>query len=242
MSKRIFDLMAVIVTSPVWFPVFVLTVILMFIFEGRPILYQSNRRVGRTLNIKILKFRTMVRNAELIYNRENVPVVGQRFLNISLDSPLYTPLGRWLERFQITELPQIVHVVAGQMTIVGNRPLPENVIASLKEVYPAAEERFRTPAGLTGLVQLIGREHTSDGDRLALESHYCRATEENYSALLDMLVLLFTILIVLRLMQPYTVRQAHAFIGRFSPCSWIIEPAAAAPSAVPTASLDGRES
>lgn len=220
MSKRLFDLLAVIATSPVWLPVFVATVLLMFVFEGRPVFYRSQRRVRRHLTMPILKFRTMVRNAEAVCNRETVPVATQRFLNISLDSPLYTRLGRWIERFQITELPQIVHVIAGQMTIVGNRPLPENVIASLKEVYPNAEERFRTPAGLTGLVQLIGREQTSDGDRLALESHYCRATEENYSVLLDVLVLAFTILIVLRLMQPFSVLGAHAFIDRFAPCSW----------------------
>ena len=173
MPKRLFDLLAVIASLPVWLPVFVATVLLMFVLEGRPVFYRSQRRVRRHLTMPILKFRTMVRNAEAVCDRETVPVATQRFLNISLDSPPFTRLGRWIERFQITELPQSVNVIVGQMTIVGNRPLPENVIASLKEVYPNAEERFRTPAGLTGMVQLIGREQTSDGDRLALESHYC---------------------------------------------------------------------
>jgi len=111
-------------------------------------------------------------------------------------------------------------VIAGHMTIVGNRPLPQNVIESLREIYPNVEERFRTPAGLTGLTQLIGREEISDLDRLKIECHYCRATDQNYSARLDVLILLYTILIVLRLMRPYTAAKAHEMIDRFSPGSW----------------------
>lgn len=229
MSKRVFDLIAVVSTSPVWVPVLILTIILQVLFEGMPIFYRSNRRVMRTLNMRILKFRTMVRNAEAVYNREVVPVTNQRFLNTPSDSPLFTPLGRWIERFQVTELPQILHVIAGQMSVVGNRPLPENVIASLRELYPAAEERFRTPAGLTGLVQLIGREQISDGERLSLESHYCEAADANYSARLDLLILVCTILIVLRLIKPFTVVQAHRLIDRFSPGSWPSGIAAAEP-------------
>lgn len=217
MSKRLFDVLAIILTLPIWLPILILTIILMLLLEGRPIFYRSARRVSRHVNLRIYKFRTMVRNAEAIYNREVVKVVDQRFLNISPNSPLYTPLGRWIEKLQITELPQILHVITGHMSIVGNRPLPENVIASLREAYPKAEERFRTCAGLTGLVQLIGRQDISDGDRLELESHYCMAVDEDYSAQLDLRILLFTVLIVLRLMQPFTVDEAHALLRRFSP-------------------------
>jgi len=220
MSKRTFDWIAMILTSPIWVPVLLITILLMAIMEGRPIFYGSRRRVQRSLNTRIWKFRTMVRNAESVYNREVVPVTNQRFLNTPSSSPLYTRLGRWIERCQITELPQIFHVMAGQMTIVGNRPLPENVIESLREIYPNVEERFRTPAGLTGLTQLIGREELSDVNRLNLECHYCRASDENYSARLDVLILVYTILIVLRLKRPYNVRQAHELIDRFSPGSW----------------------
>ncbi|MDO9316074.1 MAG: sugar transferase [Burkholderiaceae bacterium] len=220
MSKRLFDLILVVLTSPVWAPVMIVTIVLMAVVEGMPIFYRSNRRVMRKLNMRILKFRTMVRNAEAICNREVVPIVNQRFLNTPADSPLFTPLGRWVERFQITELPQVLHVITGHMSIVGNRPLPENVIASLRELYPAVEDRFGTPAGLTGLVQLIGREEISDGERLCLESHYCQATDENYSARLDFLILVCTVLIVLRLIKPFTIAQAHDLIDRFSPGSW----------------------
>lgn len=113
MSKRLFDLFAVALTSPIWLPVLVVTTLLMAVLEGRPIFYRSSRRVTRHLNMRILKFRTMVRNAETIFNRDVVPIVGQRFLNTPPDSPLFTPLGRRIEKFQITELPQVFHVIAG---------------------------------------------------------------------------------------------------------------------------------
>lgn len=217
MSKRQFDMVAIVLTSAIWLPILLITIVLVFLLEGRPVFYRSARRVSRHVNLRIYKFRTMVRNAEALCNRETVQVVDQRFLNIPPSSPLYTPLGRWIERLQITELPQILHVLTGHMSIVGNRPLPENVIASLLEAYPRAEDRFRTCAGLTGLVQLIGRQKLSDGDRLALESHYCEAVDEDYSAQLDLRILVFTVLIVLRLMKPFTVPEAHALVRRFSP-------------------------
>ena len=217
MSKRLFDLVLVGLTAPVWLPVLLVTMLLMLLIEGRPIFYRSNRRVGMDRTLPIMKFRTMVRNAEAVYNRQTVPVTNQRFLNTPIDSPLYTKLGRLIEKCQFTELPQVFHVVAGHMSIIGNRPLPENVVASLREAFPRAEDRFLSPSGLTGLVQLIGRQEISDGDRLALESHYCRAARENYSARLDFLILLYTILISLRLMPHFSLRNAHGLIDRYSP-------------------------
>lgn len=103
------------------------------------------------------------------------------------------------------------------MSIIGNRPLPENVIESLRELHPAVEDRFNTPAGLTGLVQLIGREQISDGERLSLESHYCWAAKKHYSVRLDVLILVCTVLIVLRIIKPFSTAEAHDLIDRFNP-------------------------
>jgi lipopolysaccharide/colanic/teichoic acid biosynthesis glycosyltransferase len=215
MSKRLFDLAVVTLSAPIWLPALVATAVLILVFDGRPILYPSCRRVHRRESALVYKFRVMVRNAATVYNRATVTVKAQRFFNTPINSPLYTTIGRLIERCQFTELPQIFNVISGTMSLVGSRPLPENVIVSLREVHPMVEERFLAPCGLTGLVQLIGRDEISDHDRLILEILYCEAATQKYSARMDFQILLFTVLIHSRLMRPFTLHRAHEFIDRF---------------------------
>lgn len=196
-TKRAFDLTVCVVTAPFWVPLMVFCGLLIWAFEGRPIFYISTRRVFQKKSIRLLKFRTMVRNADQVANRDTVPVAGVRFLNLRPDSPLYTRVGRLIERFHFTELPQVLHILRGDMTFIGNRPLPENVIACLRADFPFAEDRFLAPCGLTGPVQLVGRAKLSDEDRLGLEVDYCRVVANSYSVVLDLIILSRTVLSVL---------------------------------------------
>jgi lipopolysaccharide/colanic/teichoic acid biosynthesis glycosyltransferase len=146
-QKRIFDVTVTLLTAVIWVPVLSLCAAAIAVFEGRPIFYVSKRRVGASVK-PVIKFRTMVRNAESIYNRDTVPVSGNvRFLNTPPDSPLYTRTGRVIERFALTEIPQLVMVLKGDMSLVGNRPLPVNVIDSLKKAIPDVNERPQARAG-----------------------------------------------------------------------------------------------
>ncbi|UFN49838.1 sugar transferase [Roseomonas sp. OT10] len=194
-QKQGFDLLIVLTAAVFAIPVLAIAALLILALEGRPVLYVSRRRVYRDITMPVAKFRTMRRNADRLINRDTVPVAGVRFLNTPSDSPVYTPIGRWIERLMLTEMPQLCYVLLGRMSLVGNRPLPENVIASLREEYPDAETRFLTPAGLTGPVQLIGRDHISDRDRLMLETTYCHVVEHAYSPLLDLRILVGTVLV-----------------------------------------------
>jgi lipopolysaccharide/colanic/teichoic acid biosynthesis glycosyltransferase len=163
----------------------------------------------------VVKFRAMVRDAETVYNREVVPVQdGVRFLNVPPESKLYTPIGRLIERLGLTELPQLFLVLAGRMSLVGNRPLPGNVMASLRESNDDVDARVDTPAGLTGPVQLIGRERLSDAERLDLERTYCRVALQSNTWKLDFLILLFTVLEVMRLRRPMTYAEVREFLRR----------------------------
>ncbi len=199
-KKRALDLVLTTLGAIVWVPVVLVASLLVLVKEGRPVYYRSTRRVSTHRVVRLVKFRTMVRDAEKLVNRDTVPVEGgTRFLNISPDSPLYTPIGRTLERFAITELPQLVHVWRGQMSVVGNRPLPQNVMDSLREEYPYVDDRFLTSAGLTGPAQLVGREALSDAERLTLEATYCRACVAGYTVRLDLAILFSTIFGVLGL-------------------------------------------
>jgi len=189
LKKRIFDVGICLATVWLWLPALVVCSLLNLILNGRPVFYVSKRRIDRSQVVPILKFRAMVRNAALIANRDTIPVNHKIFLNIPSDSTLYTRLGRIFEKCCLTELPQVLHVLSGQMSIVGNRPLPENVTNRLRSRYPYARDRFLIKSGLTGPVQLVGRDRLSDADRLRLEIRYCKLCAESYSVILDFLIL-----------------------------------------------------
>jgi lipopolysaccharide/colanic/teichoic acid biosynthesis glycosyltransferase len=221
--KRALDLILTVLGAIAWVPVVLMAATLVLVTSGRPVFYRSQRRVSKDDLMKVVKFRTMVKNADKIANRETLPVNSVRFLNIPSDSPLYTKAGRLLERCGITELPQFVHVLSGRMSIVGNRPLPDNVLDCLREEYPYADERFLTRAGLTGPAQLVGREQLTDDERLRLESAYCRACVHSYSMWLDFSILLYTVLIVVGVKKSLGYQGTLDFIDRRSKTSKLLE-------------------
>lgn len=211
--KRLFDVAVTLAASPVALPVLALCAAAIALLDGTPVLYRSPRRVHRSTSLRVAKFRVMRRDAERVANRDTVPVGATRFLNIPADSPLYTPVGRLIERLVLTELPQLWHVLGGRMSLVGNRPLPENVVRALREEHPDAEARFFTPAGLTGPVQLVGRDYLSDHVRLRLEAAYCRRVSEAYSVRLDLEILARTVLVGLAPSRRMTPERVLAMLA-----------------------------
>ena len=101
------------------------------------------------------------------------------------------------------------------MSLVGNRPLPENVIALLREVYPAIDDRFLTPAGMTGPAQLVGRAELTDTERLDLETGYCRLAMRSGAWQLDFVILVYTVLIAPGLMRALTLEEVHALMHKY---------------------------
>lgn len=212
-AKRVFDLFITLATSPIWVPALFITALALLAFERRPIFYVSQRVVGPGRLVRVVKFRTMINDAERTFNRLVVPVTqGVRFLNVPPDSPLYTPTGRIVERMAFTELPQLLLVLKGEMSLVGNRPLPENVMNCLREAHPNVDGRVATPAGMTGIVQLVGRDRVTDSQRLDIENTYCRVACQANTWKLDFLILLYTVLGVMRIRRPMTVREAKEFL------------------------------
>jgi lipopolysaccharide/colanic/teichoic acid biosynthesis glycosyltransferase len=194
LTKQALDVVAAMVMGALLLPVMLAFALAIAVLEGRPVLYVSSRRMNAGPPKSLTKFRTMRRNADRIANRDTIPVQGVRFLNLPITSPLYTPIGRVIERLMLTEMPQLLDVLQGRMSIVGNRPLPESVVASLKEEFPHVEDRFLVPCGLTGPIQLVGRDFLSDADRLQIEASYCRAVMNAYSLVLDVRILAYTVL------------------------------------------------
>lgn len=214
-KKRLLDIVITGLAAVVWVPVLLVAGAAVLVFTGRPVLYRSMRRTSTQDVLRIVKFRTMVKNAEQLVNRSTVPIENEvRFLNIAPDSPLYTRVGRILERCGITEIPQLLHVLRGQMSIVGNRPLPENVVAALRSEYPTSDDRFLTKSGLTGPAQLVGRADLTDLERLTLEGAYCRACVQRYSIWLDISILFATVMIVAGVRKAYTYQGVLDLIDR----------------------------
>jgi lipopolysaccharide/colanic/teichoic acid biosynthesis glycosyltransferase len=209
-TKRLVETCFCLITAPIWLPLLAFIGLVILIFDGRPVFYVSERRVSSGLS-RIRKFRTMIRNAERIANRTTIPVLnGTRFLNIPIESQLYTRVGRMIERCSLTELPQLFHVLTGKMVLIGNRPLPQNVVNSLLEVHPDAEDRFKVKAGLCGPVQLVGRTELTDEERLRIESLYCERVLHRYSILLDAFIFINTVLIGLRWRLPLPLEAVES--------------------------------
>lgn len=196
--KRLLDLVLSGVILITLSPLLIFIVLLILVYEGRPILYTSQRMVSPEKGIKILKFRTMVRNATDPKYRLEKRFMRDGYLDIPLDCEVYTPIGRILERSQLVEVLQTLNILMKQMSFVGNRPLPVNNIELLKK-FPGWEERFNSPAGITGISQIAGKYGINPQQRLCLERMYSNVySSPNGNILLcDFLITIHTIKILL---------------------------------------------
>jgi lipopolysaccharide/colanic/teichoic acid biosynthesis glycosyltransferase len=129
-----------------------------------PILYRG-KRIGRDLQpFTIFKFRTLVTDAE--------QRIGARL--VTPGDPLYTPVGRFLRRYKLDEIPQLMNVVRGDMNLVGPRPIRPVFLATSMREIPRYTTRFRIRPGMTGLAQLRGGYFTHPRDKLRYDVLYMR--------------------------------------------------------------------
>jgi lipopolysaccharide/colanic/teichoic acid biosynthesis glycosyltransferase len=177
-------------------PLLVLVALLILVLEGRPILYRSVRYVSPTRGVNIIKFRTMIRDATNPRHRLHERFMRDGYLDIPLTCEVFTPIGRILERLQIVELPQLFNILCSGMTFVGNRPLP-HVNLELLSKFPAWEERFASPSGITGISQIVGKYSLQPRERLALEVAYSGVYRSGNVLKCDVLIALATLKFIL---------------------------------------------
>ena len=190
----VFSLLILIILAPVLI-LFFLTSLIM---QGWPIFYISKRMVSVNKTISIIKFRTMVRDAKSEKYGLEKKYMKDGYLDIPLESEVYTPLGRILEKTQLVEVPQVFAVLFGKISFVGNRPLPEKNIELLKKKYPIHwEGRFKAPAGITGIAQVVGKFELTSGQRLELECLYSKVYEEGNVLKADAYIFFSTIILLL---------------------------------------------
>ncbi len=192
--KRLVDLIGPLIVATVLSPLLVAIAIAIKLNDGGPIFF-IQPRVGRGgRSFPCFKFRTMHLNAEetLAQWREENPERYGEYIrsNFKLrDDPRVTRVGRWLRRTSLDELPQILNVLVGDMSLVGPRPLLEREIPD----YGAGFKLYqRTRPGITGLWQISGRSETQFADRVSYDEWYIL----NWSLWYDTVIVLHTIWIV----------------------------------------------
>ena len=181
--KRIFDLVLVLVTAPIWLFALGLLALYVRIRAGSPVLYRQTR-VGRDgAPFTCLKFRTMVPEAE---------ARGGAQLATLYDDRIVPGLG-WMRGTRADETPQLFHVVSGKMSLVGPRPERPELVTEIQARVPGYVRRNELPPGLTGLAQVSGRYHTDAEYKLGYDLQYL----VNWSLVLDAEILGRTVWVVL---------------------------------------------
>lgn len=196
--KRLLDIVIATLGLVLFSPLF-LIVGLALKLEGGPIIYKQIR-IGRNRKaFKLLKFRSMVLNAdELLFNDQELLKQLRSGFHKIVDDPRVTKIGKVLRKFSIDEFPQFINVLRSDMSFVGPRAYRPDELEKYEREYPQAKNDIKAilsvKPGITGLWQVSGRSNVSFEQRIKLESEYAR----RQSLLLDLYIILKTPLVVIK--------------------------------------------
>ena len=184
--KRGFDLIVSVLVIVIGLPVWIAIAIAIKLGSPGPVLYRD-RRVGlNEREFAMIKFRTMRADAPELQAELEAANEAQGALFKVRDDPRITSVGAFLRRFSLDEVPQVLNVLRGEMSLVGPRPLPLRDYRLLEDWH---RKRYLVLPGLTGLWQIAGRSDLSFDDLVRLDFYYL----ENWSIWLDISILLKTI-------------------------------------------------
>ena len=184
--KRGFDLAVSIVVAVVGLPIWLLIALAIRLDSPGPVFYRD-RRVGlNEREFDMLKFRTMRADAEALQAQLEQENEAEGALFKIRDDPRVTRVGRVLRRFSIDEIPQVLNVLRGEMSLVGPRPLP---VRDYELLEPWHRKRYLVLPGMTGLWQIAGRSALGFDDLVRLDFYYL----EHWSIWLDISILLKTL-------------------------------------------------
>lgn len=190
LAKRALDLTLTVLSLPLAVPVLVACAVLVWIDNPGPVLFTQLRTGKGGRRFRMLKFRTMVVNAdELKAQYADLNELTWPDFKIS-DDPRVTRIGRILRKTSLDELPQIFNVLKGEMSLVG--PRPTSFAANTYDLWQTA--RLEVTPGITGLWQVNGRSDVDFNERLRLDIEYI----ENRSLWLDIKILVATGLAIFR--------------------------------------------
>lgn len=198
--KRIIDLTLASLLFIIAMPFFLLIAIMIKVSSQGPILFIQNRLGKNKKVFSCYKFRTMYLDADkrldkILYSYPELKMEWQKYMKISND-PRVTPIGRFLRRTSLDELPQLWNVIKNEMSLVGPRPY---LIREVEELQEAMDIICRVKPGLTGLWQVSGRSDLSFEERMRLDEHYVK----NWTIWMDLVILIKTIKVVIKAQGAY---------------------------------------
>ncbi|MCM1553145.1 MAG: exopolysaccharide biosynthesis polyprenyl glycosylphosphotransferase [Butyrivibrio sp.] len=177
--KRCIDIACSLILLVVTSPIMLLTAIAIKIYDGGPVLYKQVRCTRDQKEFYIMKFRSMRTDAE----KDGVARLAQK------NDSRITPIGKFIRKCRIDELPQLVNILLGDMSFIGPRPERPEIIKQYVEIMPEFVYRTKVKAGLAGFAQVYGKYNTTPYDKLKLDLIYI----EQYSVWLDLKLMLLTL-------------------------------------------------
>ncbi|MEO1064266.1 MAG: exopolysaccharide biosynthesis polyprenyl glycosylphosphotransferase [Actinomycetota bacterium] len=181
--KRLLELALVLVLVPVAVPIVLLTALYVRSVAGRGVIYRQVRTGRDGAPFEMVKFRTMVPDAE----------ARTGAVKAEADDPRVVRGCRWLRATRLDETPQLWNVVRGEMSLVGPRPERPELAESYARIIPGYERRHELPPGLTGLAQVQGGYDTDPGYKLGHDLQYL----VNWSPVLDLQIIVRTIWVII---------------------------------------------
>ncbi len=201
MFKRVVDFCVVVGSAPLWIPLCGVLALLIWLEDRASPLFIQERIGFNRKRFNTWKFRTMHPDAEEILKKEmevNSELQEQWDADCKLqDDPRVTRVGRFLRKTSLDELPQLVNVLRGDMSLVGPRPLPDYHYQQLRPQIRTLRDRVRP--GLTGLWQVSGRSEAGTSGMERWDAYYVR----NWSVWLDIVILVRTVRVVIQAKGAY---------------------------------------
>ena len=182
--KRLIDIVCSFLLLIITLPFSLLTAIAIKLYDGGPILYKQVRCTQYLKEFRILKFRSMRVDAEKD---------GVARLAAKNDSRI-TPIGKFIRKVRLDEIPQLINILRGDMTFIGPRPERPEIIVQYMQDMPEFAFRTKVKAGLAGYAQVFGKYNTTPYDKLKLDLYYI----QNYSTWLDIKLMLLTLKILFK--------------------------------------------
>ncbi len=190
--KRIFDVVCSFIALILLSPIFLIVSFAVKTTSEGPVIFAHNRMGKNGKNIKIYKFRSMVTNAEELIKSFTPEQKAEYEKNFKLDNdPRITKVGKFLRKTSLDELPQLINILKGDLSIVGPRPIMEvetEIFGNYKDMLLSVRP------GLTGFWAANGRSDTTYTRRRAMEIYYVK----NRSFLLDIKIVFKTVLSVFK--------------------------------------------
>ncbi len=180
--KRAFDIIASLIGLVLLFPVFVILAILIKIDSAGPVFFRQDRRTKDGKIFSMYKFRSMAVDAEK---------TGAGLFNYK-DDPRVTKMGRFLRNTSLDELPQLINVFFGDLSLVGPRPPVTYELGDFDTLNSKYKKRFKMKAGITGLAQVEGRNGITWDEKVDFDNRYIDIFQKQ-GVIIDIKILLKTL-------------------------------------------------